>query len=209
MEIVKQVDRDHYDFSKYVKKNHRWISFYHQLDELFKLRPDSVLEVGPGMPLVRGMLNFHLPHVTYKSLDIAEDLNPDIFGPVTAIPLEDNSFDVVCAFQVLEHIPFDLFPVALKEMHRVAKKHVIISLPHYGPAVRFLLKIPGFHLVEFAYKVPFPRNHVWKGEHYWEIGKRGYPASRIRNVMREYFIVKKEYIPFENQCHRFYVLEKK
>ena len=44
------------------------------------------------------------------------------------IPFEDNSFDAVGCFEVLEH-QVDPVP-ALKELARVAKKHVIISVPH-------------------------------------------------------------------------------
>ena len=110
----KQVNKSHYDFGRYVSKNHRWVSFYHQLDEIFSIKDaSSVLEIGPGMPIVRDMLRYHRPEVVYKSLDIAEDLNPDYIGSVIGIPLKDNSFDVVCAFQILEHIPYEKFEKAL------------------------------------------------------------------------------------------------
>lgn len=205
--MEKQVNKEHYNFSRYVSKNHRWVSFYHQLDELFSLEGvTSVLEVGPGMPLVRSMLNYHRPDIAYKSIDIAEDLKPDIVGSVTDMPLEDNSFDVVCAFQILEHIPYDQFETALSEIVRVSKKHVLISLPHFGPAIKLQLKIPMLPMIQFAIKVPYPIVHKWNGQHYWEIGKRGYPAKRIRSAMEKYFTINKEYIPYENQCHRFYVL---
>lgn len=47
------------------------------------------------------------------------------------LPFEDNSFDVVCVLDVLEHL--DSFHATFNEALRVAKKSVIISLPnmHY------------------------------------------------------------------------------
>lgn len=210
MALEKQVDKSHYQFGKYVGKNHRWVSFYHQLDELFKLpNLSSVLEVGPGMPLVRDMLAYHAPTVTYRSLDLAADLEPDVLGSVTRIPLEDDSFDVVCAFQILEHIPYEEFETALTEMARVSRGPVLISVPHFGPAFRLLLKIPMLPKIEVAQKIPYPIQHQWNGQHYWEIGKRGYPLRRIIQDMEKYFTLERTYIPFENQCHRFFVLRKK
>lgn len=208
--MEKQVDKNHYRFSHYVSKNHRWVSYYHQLDELFSL-PDieTVLEVGPGMPLVRDMLKYHRPEVLYKSIDIARDLHPDILGSVTQMPVKNDSYDVVCVFQILEHIPYEDFKTALSEIARVSKQHVLISLPHFGPSIKFQLKIPLLPLVQIAVKVPYPKRHQWNGQHYWEIGKQGFPVRKIRKELENYFVIDKEYIPYENQCHRFFVLRKK
>lgn len=207
--MEKQVDKNHYQFSHYVSKNHRWVSYFHQLDELFSLQNiQTVLEVGPGAPLIRDMLAYHRPDISYKTIDIAEDLNPDIVGSVTKMPVDDGSFNVVCAFQILEHIPYKDFPSALKEIARVSNEYALISLPHFGPSIKFQLKIPLLPLVQIAVKVPYPKYHKWNGQHHWEIGKRGFPARKIRKEFEHYFVIEKEYIPYENQCHRFYVLRK-
>lgn len=207
MQLEKQVNRNHYQFKRYVQKNHRWVSYYHQIDEILSL-PDiaSVLEVGPGAPLVRDMLTYHAPHISYQSIDIAEDLQPDIVGSVTDMPIEDNAYDVVCAFQILEHIPFEDFDQAIAEIARVTRRYAIISLPHFGPSIKLQLKIPLFPMLQFAIKIPYPKKHIFNGQHYWEIGKRGYSARRIRAHLQKMFSIKREYIPYENQCHRFYVL---
>jgi len=46
------------------------------------------------------------------------------------------------------------------------------------------------------------------GEHYWEIGKRGYPLSKIINeIQKARFKVEKTYSRvFENPYHRFFSL---
>lgn len=127
---------------------------------------------------------------------------------MTDIPVEDDSYDVVCAFQVLEHLPYEQFNLALHELARVSRKHVLLSLPHFGPSFRIFIKIPLFPELRYAFKFPYPIKHNWNGQHYWEIGKRGYSPHKIRRVIEKKFLIKKEYIPFENQCHRFFVLEK-
>jgi ubiquinone/menaquinone biosynthesis C-methylase UbiE len=204
---AKQVDATHYDFSRYVGLD-RWTSYFHQISEVLRLKPKTLLEVGGGDGVFRSYIK-EKSGIAYRSLDIAEDLHPDIVGSVEKIPLPDASVDCVVAFEVLEHIPFDRFPVALAEIARVSGRHAIISLPHFGPPVKFLLKIPFLPEIRFAWKLLFRKAHVWNGEHYWEIGKAGYAPARIKEEIEKHFHIKKEFVPFENQYHHFYILEKR
>jgi len=204
--MSKQVDKSAYKFERYCYPE-RWGSYYYQLKEVLALPIRDLLEVGAGVGVLRDYIK-DKTNIAYKSLDVAEDLNPDILGSIAAIPLPDNSFDAVCAFEVLEHIPFDQFEKALAEISRVSKKHAVISIPHFGPPVKFAIKLPFLKEIKIAFKIPYPKEHVFNGQHYWELGKRGYSLARIRSVIKKYFIIKKEFIPWENQYHHFYVLEK-
>lgn len=204
---MKQVDKTAYDFSRYAHSG-RFVSYYHQLAEVLALKPESVLEIGVGDGAFRDYLKNNT-NISYTSVDVADDLHPDVVGDVTKLPFEDNKFDVVCAFEVLEHIPFEHFEKALAELARVSRGNVVLSLPHFGPPVKFLLKIPFLPELSFAFKVPFARKNVFNGQHYWEIGKRDYSPARIQDILKKYFIVEKEFVPFENQYHHFYILKKK
>jgi len=97
--------------------------------------------------------------VAYKSVDIAEDLKPDVVGSVLQLPFADKSFDVACAFEVLEHLPFEQFDKAVGELCRVARSHIVISVPHFGPMLSFSLKIPFIPQLRFAFKIPFSAKH--------------------------------------------------
>lgn len=204
---MKQVDKSKYKFHSYCGQD-RWSSYYHQIDEILKLNPKNILEVGVGDGVLRSYLKNNTD-IEYRNLDIAEDLRPDVVGSVEHIPFPDNSFELVCAFEILEHLPFDKFEKSLREIKRVSKKDVIISLPHFGPAVKFSFKIPFIKEVKVAFKIPYLRRHTFNGEHYWEIGKRGYSPKKIRNSLEKYFTIKREFIPFENQYHHFFVLKNK
>lgn len=208
-EYTKQVDSSHYAFSSYFFPA-RFMSYWYQIKEITS-RPEitSVLDVGPGTDMLRFMLQIHAPHITYTTVDIATDVKPDLIGSVTKLPLTDNAVDAACAFQVLEHIKFADFVPALLELRRVSKQYVLISLPHFGPSFELHFKIPFLPRVRLACKVPWKQPHAFQGQHYWEIGKKGFPVHAIRAIMSEHFTIVDEYVPFENQYHHFYILAKK
>jgi len=203
---TKQVDASHYDFGRYVGLD-RWSSYFYQIRETLALSPQSLLEVGGGDGVYRSYLKEHTP-IAYRSLDIAEDLHPDVLGGVEKIPLPDASVDCVVAFEVLEHLPFERFSIALSEIARVSKGDAIISLPHFGPPVKFLLKLPFLPEIRFSFKFPFFKKHLFNGEHYWEIGKAGYTPETVREALGKHFTIQKEFVPFENQYHHFFILKK-
>ncbi len=200
-----QVDNTHYQFGKYCDIA-RWGSYHYQLSEIFKCNPKTVLEVGGGDGVVGAYLKKQ--GIQYTSVDVASDLNPDVVASVVSLPFEDNAYDVVVAFEVLEHLPFEEFSSAVAELVRVSKKHILISLPHYGPSLELWLKVPFLKRIKLALKIPHAPKHHFDGEHYWEIGKAGYPLTRILNGLSAHATVVREYVPFENQYHHFFILNK-
>jgi hypothetical protein len=51
--------------------------------------------------------------------------------------------------------------------------------------------------------------HNYNGEHYWEIGKVGYPLSKIiNNIQKAGFKIEETYRVFEYPYHRFFILKK-
>jgi len=202
-----QVEKEHYSFESYFHK-FRWMSYWYQSKEIIS-RPDikTCLDIGPGNQFLLKMLEMHRPDIEYKTLDIDSALEPDYLGDVTNIKLDDNSFDLVCAFQVLEHIEFKDFVVALNELKRVSNKYVFVSLPHNVPSFDIQFKLPGLKRFSWSLKFPWGRKHVFNGQHYWEVGKQGYSAKKIRGILEENFAIIDDYVPHENQYHHFYILK--
>jgi len=203
-----QVERDHYFNKKYDSKN-RIISYWQQIKEVKNCNPESILEIGIGNKFVSDYLKKH--NYNIKTLDIDPGLGPDKVGSVTEIPFEDNSFECVLCCEVLEHLPYEKFSIALKELKRVAKKQIILSIPDASRKYRFLIQIPKVGEVKFL--IPIPRfkkiKHEFDGEHYWEINKKNYPLSRIKNEINNIDGIKLEetYELFENAYHRFFILK--
>ena len=200
-----QVDKSHYAFGKYAFEG-RFVSYYWQLKEVLALNPGSVLEAGAGDRVFGNFIKDNTA-VAYTCVDIAEDLRPDVVGSVLALPFRDKSHDVVCAFEVLEHLPFEQFDKAMSELARVARTHVVISIPHFGPTLSFSLKIPFITQIRFAFKIPFPKKHMFNGQHYWELGKRGFPPALIRQKLSAHGRIIRDFVPFGNQYHHFFVVD--
>lgn len=200
-----QVEKSHYDFGRYAFEG-RFVSYYWQLREVLGLKPQSILEVGVGDKVFGNFVKNNTA-VSYQSVDLDLRLQPDHVGSITALPLADKSVDVACAFEVLEHIPFEQVEQAVAELARVARTHVVVSVPHFGPMFFLLLKIPLFPELRAKLKLPFPKTHAFNGQHYWELGKRGYPARRLRALLCAHGTVVREFVPFNSAYHHFFVLK--
>jgi 2-polyprenyl-3-methyl-5-hydroxy-6-metoxy-1,4-benzoquinol methylase len=113
-----QVAPEHYDFERYDDAE-RWMSYWHQLRVVLAVRPRTVLEIGPGS----GVFRRYLEHAgcSVKTLDIDASRGVDYVADVTK--LDETlpaglTFDAICAFQVLEHLPLDQFEVCLRNLAR-------------------------------------------------------------------------------------------
>ena len=172
----KQVAREHYQFSEYMDKR-RWASMWHQLDEVLALQPRRVLEIGPGPGVFKALAA--VSGVAVETLDLDPDLAPDHVAPADAMPFADQAFDVVCAFQMLEHVPYEAAQAIFAEMCRVARTHVVISLPDARAGWPYSLHVP--RKGDLRLILPRPRRgppeHVFDGQHHWELSTRGYPVG--------------------------------
>ena len=203
-----QVEPDHY-FDKSYDSKERIISYWYQAREIIELNPNKVLEIGIG----NGFVSQYLKNrkINVMTLDIDERLEPDIPGSILDIPFANGSFDTIASYELLEHMPYDDVKKALSEIHRVSQKYAIISLPDCTLAYRFCLSIPKIGMINKL--IPVPRlkapQHVFDGQHYWEIGKAGYPLNKIINdIQKTGFDVERTYRLFENPYHRFFILKK-
>ena len=202
-----QVDNGHYNFLKYMDE-FRWISTYYQIKEIETLKPSTIMEVGIGSGIFGNLIKFM--GYKYTSVDFDENLNPDVIASVLDLPFDENTFDVSSSFQVLEHLEYGSFIPVLKELRRVSKRNVIISLPDTRKVWMYNIYIP--KLGNFEFNVPRPQfstpKHKFDGEHYWEISKKNYPLSRIiQDIENVGFKVLNTYKVQKNPFHRFFILD--
>lgn len=186
MQFQVQVESSHYNWRYDNLKT--WTSFYYQIDNILKhtdKEKDKILEIGIGNGFVTDKLRKLGFNVT--TVDFDKNLNPDIIADIRNLPFDDHSFDTVCAFEVLEHLPFSDFDAALRELKRVANKKILVSLPYSNFTFWLGLKFfPYIKAKQLEINIPHSfRKHKFNGEHYWELGKRGFSIKKIIKHFRD------------------------
>jgi len=198
--------KQHYA-ARYVRGG-RLFSYAHQMNAVLEHEPRTVLEIGPGPGMVTAA--FRAIGIDVTTVDVQPQLEPDVVASVTDLPFEHDSFDVSMCCQVLEHLPFDQFEPALKELGRVSRKAVLISLPDARSYWEVSGRLPG--MKRFAFKVS--RQHAIQPEriqrswlrsgHYWEIGHPEYPIGKIMSAFKQpELAVKRTWRPSEMAYHWF------
>ncbi|MGI9185610.1 MAG: class I SAM-dependent methyltransferase [Solirubrobacteraceae bacterium] len=142
--------------------------FERTLDELFRLAaPGSVLDVGCGEGVLSEQWAQRLNAGRVVGIDLADPkleaewagrAQPNLeFRVMTGerIDYADGAFDLVAATEVLEHVEDP--EVVLAEMARVARSHLLVSVPH-EPLWRGLNMARGAYLKEFG-NTPGHLNH--------------------------------------------------
>ncbi len=209
--ISKIPGREHYSHS-YLYKG-RVFSYAHQIDSILSFEPNLVLEVGIGNGIVSSILR--TVGIEVITADRQEELKPDIIASVTKLPLQDNSVDVSLCCQVLEHLPFDQFETAIRELDRVATKGIVLSLPDITPYYEVRLRLPKFGLYQWTgtrrYRISKKeRDKCWQEDgHYWAIGYIETPLNRVVRVITENGLrISRTWRVSENPYHRFFIIEK-
>ena len=200
-----QVEADFYNFTDYVSRE-QFLSYYNQLLLIHKINPRSILEIGVGGNIIRKMVP---ENIQYTSCDISRDLSPDSVANIEHLPFKSNSFDLVVCFEVLEHLPFEKLQSNLKELSRISKNDVLISLPYANNKFSFSVFIPVIHELKFTFLMPkFYRKHKFDGLHYWEIGKRNYSMSKINKVIQNELNIVNSFTSLDNTYHTFFHCKK-
>lgn len=202
-----QVSKEHY-FEGYDSLQ-RFISYFYQIDSVIKTEPKTVLEIGIGNKVVSNYLKQMGFQIT--TCDFDKNLQPDIIADIREMPFKDNSFDTIIACQILEHIPLNDVKKALAELKRVSKKNVIVSISynHYYIENIFRIILPFFERqMHFTVKIPWFSKFVRDKEHQWELGGRGCSKKKTRDLIKEYFKIRKEFQPILNSNRYFFILEK-
>lgn len=200
---------NHYAGISYDTKE-RFCSYWHQIDEILGLKPKKLLEIGIGNGFVSEYLR--KKRIDLVTLDMEKQLGPNVAGSIMNLPFKSQAFDVVACFELLEHLPYDDLPKALAEIRRITDSYAVLSVPDVTTVYRIDLELPRMQQrIRKLITHPFhrPVHHVFTGEHYWEIGKKGYSLDTVSGgISAAGFRIVKTYRVFEHYYHRFFIVEK-
>jgi hypothetical protein len=169
----------------------------------------SILMIGPGQGLDALILRWKGYEIT--TFDIDETFDPDVVGSAHDLSMfGDQSFDVVIASHVLEHLAEPYLNDCLGEIARVGR-WAVVYLPVHGRhlQVRF---IPGFKGIDMSFvfdlfnyfeKPDGLTPQYMEGQHYWEVGMRGFRVRELRRRFEGYFEIvdcyrNKDWLPSHN-----------
>ena len=200
-----QVEPDHYGRSYF--NIPRMIGYLYQADAVHRCGGRNVLEIGVGTGLTSYMLRLWGSHL--QTLDLDGRLGPTCVGDATRMPFRDDAFDTILIAEMLEHLPFEEFVPALRELRRVSRRHVVVTLPAPLVGLSLGINICGIYPKFLALGTRQWSRPVFDGQHYWELGRRGYPKRRIRQAIQQAgFHIEKEFRqPFSLYCY-FFILRK-
>ena len=137
------IDVDTSNYRKHMSDNpvqRRLIDRFHEkiTKIVTDLYPATLLDAGCGEGFVDDIFLKAMPALEITGFDVLEESiklaqirNPRgtfMVGDIYNIDAGDNSFDVVCSFEVMEHLHEP--DRALAEMARVARRAVVLSVPH-------------------------------------------------------------------------------
>ena len=208
-----QVEHGRY-FNKGYGTLERFIA-YHEQSHLVAtcLESGTVLEVGIG----DGMVSHYLKKLGYSvtKCDIDENLKPDVVASVKELPFSDDSFDLIMACEILEHIPFEDFGEALDEICRVTKRNAVISLPYRSTVFELVLKLPFMrslfkkNFLDIVMRIPLRfGGFETSGQHYWEIDSSEFSLRKVREEVSKHFKIVTEERAALDPFHYYFVLEK-
>ena len=184
----KNLSRESYFSEKYFGME-QLSSFIHQIHDISKMSPKSIIEIGVGNGFTSSFLRRSGLEVT--TVDINESLDPDICAPISEIKnhLDSNtSFDVAVCCEVLEHIPFEEFISNIETLRELSDK-LYLTLPNYKPSfgISGFIRLPKFRKL-FGFFVDIPRKKILDKEHFWEVGSsRETSKKAILKILREYY----------------------
>jgi ubiquinone/menaquinone biosynthesis C-methylase UbiE len=153
--------------------------------------------IGPGdrvLDVAAGTGNAAIPAAEAGASVVASDLTPELFeagqreaarrgtrlewrqADAEDLPFADGEFDMACAIEVLEHVPDP--ERTLAEMVRVARRHVLVSVPH-EPLWRMLNMLRGAYVRQLG-NTPGHVNH-WSKPAFCDFANKHGQIAAVRS----------------------------
>lgn len=107
----------------------------YRLPLIMKLIPDdveSIADIGCGNGIITNELNKKYQTIGIDSSEKALKYvkGKTLLSRVENIKLEDNSYDMVLCSEVLEHLPGKILTEGIKQLSRISRNYVLVTVPY-------------------------------------------------------------------------------
>ena len=214
----KDIPSEYYGFAHYVTKE-RMLTYWHQVDEILKKKPEKVLEIGKGNGIVSGMLTCY--GIGSVTADINESLKPDVVASITELEnhFSEGQFPFILCARVLQHLPFSEFERVLSQLHFVTSRHVLLTLPVDDLRLYFRFRITGKRAINLSISFPLMLKRLLyrifsiggksNAQNFWKINQsREVSLSKVCQIIQNNFHIEKYYRVSEDMSHAFFLLRK-
>lgn len=208
----------HFEKDQYLKNLDflDWCRYFYIIKEIINFRPKRILDIGSGSGIIKNCLE---PMVDeYKVMDINAKLKPDYLNDIRNFKSElKEKFDCLIVADILEHIPFKDFKVALLNLFAYLKKNgeALITIPHRVDYFLWMTPTNIPHVFRMPTRFLSPATiyryflkKTWIDfYHLWEIGDGKVKQSEVEKTMKSvgFTIKKSEKLPYVD----FYILVRK
>lgn len=164
-------------------------SFAHQINDIHKLSPKNIIEIGIG----NGFTSTFLKRAGFDivTVDINPDLGPDLCVPINELQLylSGRLFDLVVCCEVLEHMPFDEFEENIRIFSSIGSR-LYMTLPNYKRAIGFggFLRLPKFSPFKINQYIEISWKKKLDKEHFWEVDSSAQTKKKnIIKILNRYY----------------------
>lgn len=179
----------------------QFVNTYYQYRDLKECigAAGNVLIIGPGAGLDALVLRWKGYQVT--TFDIDKTFSPDVLGSCHKMPMfATGQFDAVIVSHVLEHLPIAFLEAALAEIARIGQ-YAIVYLPIAGRHGQIRLKPdiwgkPAEIVIDIFpfWERPSGDQLAYRGgQHYWEVGYRGFRIRDLKKRLSAHFSILRHY----------------
>lgn len=190
---------DRQEWAKQLNLSNFINTYYQYRDMLLCKNITKVLIIGPGQGLSTILLKWR--NFDVITLDIDETFKPDYLGSVHDMQMfENGQFDAIICSHVLEHLAEPHLDTSLKEIARIGR-YALIYLPIAGR--HFQLRMKGdvkgtdisliMDIFNYLEKPDGITPKYCQGQHFWEVGMRGFRVRDLINRFSQWFEVVRHY----------------
>lgn len=164
-------------------------TYYQYRDLLLYKDIKKVVIIGPGQGLSTTLLKWRDYEVI--TLDIDDTFKPDYLDSVHDMHLFENAqFDATICSHVLEHLAEPYLDTSLKEIARIGRYaliYLLIAGRHFKTRLKSDVRGTDISLImdifNYLHKPDGITPRYCEGQHFWEVGMRGF---RVRDLIERF-----------------------